>query len=121
MAKVICKAVDYSFIIQDDKIVILNIPPSRKALPEDLHIRARNKEMVHGLLLITEMTFIMLCYFVSEKSDIGRQDAVRCRREDGIHSPNTNKSATSNSESCWQLKVLGLNNTVKPKYPETVS
>ena len=76
MAKVICKAVDLSFIIQDDKIVILNIPPSRKALPEDLHIQARNKEMVHGVLLITEMTFIMLCYFISEKSGIGQQDVV---------------------------------------------
>ena len=60
LAKVICKAVDYSLIVQDDKIVNLNIPPSRKALPEDLHIRARNKKMVHGLLLIAEMTFIML-------------------------------------------------------------
>ena len=49
LAKVICKAVDYSFIIQDEKIVILNIPPSRKALPEDLHIRARNKKMVDGV------------------------------------------------------------------------
>ena len=27
------KAVDYSFSAQDNKIVILNIPPSRKALP----------------------------------------------------------------------------------------
>ena len=75
MAKVICKAVDYSFIIQDDKIVILNIPPSRKALPEDLHIRVRNKKMIHGLLLITEMTFVM-CYFISEESGIGGQNVV---------------------------------------------
>ena len=60
LAKVICKAVDYSLIVQDDKIVNLNIPPSRKALPEDLHIQATNKKMVHGLLLIAEMTFIML-------------------------------------------------------------
>ena len=76
LAKVICKAVDYSFIIQDDKIVISNIASLRKALPEDLHIRARNKKMVHGLLLIAEMTFVMLCYFISEKSGVGRQDVV---------------------------------------------
>ena len=60
LAKVICKAVDNSFIVQDDKIVILNIPPLRKVLPEDLHLWARNKKMVHGLLLITEMTFIII-------------------------------------------------------------
>lgn len=66
LAKIICKAVDYGFIIQDDKVVILNIPPTRKALPEGLHIRTRNKKMVQGLLLITEMTFIMLYNFISE-------------------------------------------------------
>ena len=76
LAKVICKAVGYSFIVQDDVIIILNIPPSRKALPEDLHIWARNKKMVHGLLLVTKMTFIMLYNFISEQSGIGRQDVV---------------------------------------------
>ena len=73
---IICKAVDYGFIIQYDKVIILNVPPTRKALPEGLHIRKRNKKMVQGLFLITEMTFIMLNNFISEKSSIGGQDTV---------------------------------------------
>ena len=32
LAKIICKAIDYGFLIQDDKVVIFNIPPTRKAL-----------------------------------------------------------------------------------------
>ena len=39
------------------------------------------------------------------------------RREDGIHSPETNKSVASNFGSSWQLKLLGLKNTGKLQYP----
>jgi len=46
LAKIICKAIDYGFLIQDDKVVIFNIPPTKKALPEGLHIWTRNKKMV---------------------------------------------------------------------------
>jgi len=38
LAKIICKAIDYGFLIQDDKVVIFNIPLTRKALPEGLHV-----------------------------------------------------------------------------------
>jgi len=63
--KIVCKAIDYIFLFQDDKVVIFNIPPTRKALPESLHVRTRNKKMVQGLFLITEMTFIWKCNFIS--------------------------------------------------------
>ena len=56
MAKIICKAVNYSLIVQDDKIVILNIPTLRKALPDQKACtseHAINKKMVHGLLMVT--------------------------------------------------------------------
>lgn len=72
LAEVICKAVGYSFIVQDDIIIILKIQQWRKTLPEDLHIRARNKKMVHALLLVTKMTFIVLYNFLKASRTLAR-------------------------------------------------
>ena len=64
LAKIICKAVDYGFIIQDDKVVILNIPPTRKALPEGLHIRTRNKRWF-GVCFWSQRWHLSCCIILS--------------------------------------------------------
>jgi len=44
LAKIFCKAVDCGFIIQDNKVIILSIPPTRKTLPEGLHNPDKKKK-----------------------------------------------------------------------------